>query len=228
MNEASRRKAAAAEIARLRRAVDQYAAFLRQPAERLLNPQIISLHTGVSPDRVQELLDGELPEVEPDDKESLEKFQRQLFAQRLTFLRQTRTKATPDGRTAMYTLDEIEAATKISSQGVWQLLNGKRGANANHADRLEKYFDQVSRQCQPPSRVPRGFCHLNEGAALIEHLRRMTEVDLRELVLTSLAEVYGAQSVQLRTGGAGADDFTPLLPVLAQLRDDARLNRKDL
>lgn len=228
MNEAPNQKTAAAEIARLRGDVAQYAAFLGEPAERFLNPQFISYHTGISPDRVTELLAGDaLPEIEPTDKQQLEDFQRALFAQRLNFLRDTRTKTTVGGEATPYSLHDIAKATRISFQQVSFLLNGQRKANAAHADRLEKFFDEVSRQRTPPSRVPPGFCLRNEGAALISFLDQMVTSDLPRLTLRTLAE--DTTSVALRAGNDTGDamevDLVKLLPVLARLRDEARGRR---
>lgn len=219
MTDSSRQQAAAAEIARLRGDIEKYAAYLGQPVERLLNPQFISFHTGITPQRVGELLQGAMPEVEPEGKEALEVFQRRLFCERLNFLRSTRTKCGGEP----YSLRDMEEATSISFQQISSLLNGKRSANAAHADRLERFFDQVSQQRTPPSRVPRGFCHRDEATALITHLTQMVDTDLRALVLATLAEEFDSTSVALR--GAGEIDVVTLLPVLAQLRDEARARR---
>ncbi|MEV5428241.1 hypothetical protein [Streptomyces sp. NPDC052701] len=224
MNQASRQRAAASEIARLRGDVETFAAFLGQPAERFLNPGFISYATGISPERVVELLEGALPEVEPDTKDALEAFQRGLFQQRLRFLWQTRLKE--GGRSEKpepYKLRDIGAGTDISFQQVAMLLKGERAPNAAHAARLERFFDEASRRRTPKSRVPQGFCLRNEGAALIAYLTEMATADLPRLALASLATDLDTTSVSLRaTTDAGDVDLVKLLPVLAQLRARAR------
>ncbi|MEU3901727.1 helix-turn-helix transcriptional regulator [Streptomyces sp. NPDC045251] len=222
MPDSSRQKAAAAEIARLRSDVEKYAAYLDQPADRFLDAQFISFHTGIPPERVRELLEGALPEPEPQGKEALEEFQKNLFRARLNFLRSTRTKVTPQGEEP-FSLREIAEGTSISYQMVSLLLSGKRSPNAAHADRLEKFFDRASQQRTPPSSVPRGFCHRDEATALLAHLTQMVHTDLRTLVLATLADEFDSTSVALR--GTGEIDVVTLLPVLAQLREDARARR---
>ncbi|MEU6557025.1 hypothetical protein ABZ915_43275 [Streptomyces sp. NPDC046915] len=223
LNRASRQKAAAEEITKLRSDVAKYAAFLDQPADRFLDHQFISYTTGISPERVRELLDGALPDVEPDDKEELEAFQKALFQQRLRFLRATRLAPSGAEAEAPYTLNDIEQGTGITKQQVSYLLNGKRAANAAHASRLERFFDRASQQRTPSTRLPQGFCLRNEGAALIAHLHQMVSSHLPRLALATLAGDRSTTSLAFRTSHDANDiDLVKLLPVLDQLRAEAR------
>ncbi|MFF1628218.1 hypothetical protein [Streptomyces sp. NPDC058272] len=228
LNEASRQKAVASEIARLRADVEAYAAFLQVSPERFLDAGYISYLTGISAaDRVQELLDGTgaPPEVEPTGKKELEAFQKKLFRQRLNFLWETRTKTTANGE-QKYPVRDIDAETGISYQQVSNLLKGDRGPNALHADRLEDFFDRVSQNRLPKSRVPKGFCLRTEGAALTAHLTQMVKVDLPKLALAVLAKELDTTSVALRSAGDDSDiDMLALLPVLTQLAAEVRSQR---
>ncbi|MFF7987105.1 hypothetical protein ACFZDK_49895 [Streptomyces sp. NPDC007901] len=222
MNHVSRQQATAADIARLRSDVERYAEFLGQPADRFLDCEFISYATGIEPARVQELLAGALPEVEPDDKAELEAFQKSLFQQRLAFLRRTRTAQTEAGDVP-YTLDEIERRTSITKQMVSYLLKGQRSPNAAHAARLEQFFDWASQQRLPRTQVPQGFCLRNEGASLVAHLAQMTSSDLPRLTLASLTQDLDTSSLALRASGDATDiDLVKLLPILEQLRSEAR------
>lgn len=229
MNEASRQRAAASEIARLRSNVEAYAAFLGRPAERFLDEAFLSYATGISsPARVRELLDGALPEVEPDEKSALEAFQKALFQQRLRFLRETRLKVSEAGQEDTYPLKDIAQSAGITLQQVSLLLRGERAPNAAHATRLERFFDQASQLRSPKSHVRQGFCLRNEGTALIAHLSEMVSADLPQLALASLAGELGTASLSLRaTGDTGEVDLVKLLPVLAQLRDQGPGPQRD-
>lgn len=225
LNEASRQKAVASEIARLRADVVTYADFLQVLPERLLDTGHISYLTGISADCVQELLDGAPPEVEPTGKKELEAFQKELFRRRLNFLWETRTKTTANGE-QKYPVRDIDAETGISYQQVSNLLKGDRGPNALHADRLEDFFDRVSQNRLPKSRVPKGFCLRSDGAALAAHLTQMVTVELPKLVLAVLAKELDTTSVALRVTGDGSEiDMLTLLPVLTQLAAEVRTQR---
>ncbi|MEU7322566.1 helix-turn-helix transcriptional regulator [Streptomyces griseoviridis] len=217
LTEASRQQAAAAEISRLRGEVEEFAEFLGEPAERFLNPDFLSYVTGIDPpELVADLLAGRvLPQVEPDGKDALEKFQKDLFQCRLQFLR--RTRLMPDGKTC--SLRDVAAATGISYQHVSNLINGKRAANAAHSHRIEDFFDRISQQRTPPSRIPAGFCFRNDGVALINHLAVMVSADLPSLTLKVLARDLGTEEISLRATG-GEVSLMQLLPTLTRLRDE--------
>lgn len=207
MNPADHQPAPGPEIARLLGDVDAYAARLGTSRGRLLDVGLISRATGIEPERVRGLLAGELPEEEPREKNARESFRKALFQQRLRFLQRTRLKETPAGREP-YGLREISRATGISAQHVSNLLNGERGANHDHAARLEVFF-----------RVPEGFCSRTEGAALIAYLHRMVNEDLPKLATRAVLQELGARSVALRSTADGAriDTLRDLLPALDEL-----------
>ncbi|GHE36420.1 hypothetical protein GCM10018785_02700 [Streptomyces longispororuber] len=207
MNAADHPPAPGHEIARLLDDVDAYAARLGTTRGRLLDPALISHATGIEPGRVRALLHGEPPEEEPREKYARETFRRALFQQRLRFLQRTRLKETPAGREP-YGLREISRATGISAQHVSNLLNGERGANHDHAARLELFFG-----------APEGFCSRTEGTALLAYLRRMVHEDLPKLATHAVLQELGARSVALRSTADGAqiDTLRDLLPALDEL-----------
>ncbi|MFH8796899.1 transcriptional regulator [Streptomyces sp. NPDC017941] len=207
MNPADHQPAPGHEIARLLDDVDAYAARLGTSRARLLDVGLISHTTGIEPERVRGLLAGEPPEEEPREKNARELFRKALFKERLRFLQRTRLKETFAGREP-YGLREISRATGISAQHVSNLLNGERGANHDHAARLEVFF-----------RVPEGFCSRTEGAALIAYLRRMVNEDLPKLATRAVLQELGACSVALRgtADGAQIDTLRDLLPALDEL-----------
>ncbi|MFI8932651.1 transcriptional regulator [Streptomyces sp. NPDC053474] len=207
MNAADHQAAPGHVIARLLDDVDAYAARLGTTRGRLLDLTLISRATGIEPERVRALLNGEPPEDEPHEKYARETFRKALFQQRLRFLQRTRLKETPAGREP-YGLREISRATGISAQHVSNLLNGERGANHDHAARLELFF-----------RVPEGFCSRTEGAALVAYLRRMVHEDLPKLATHAVLQELGARSVALRSTADGAqiDTLRDLLPALDEL-----------
>ncbi|GGS21547.1 hypothetical protein GCM10010252_70950 [Streptomyces aureoverticillatus] len=207
MNAADHQPAPGPEIARLLGDIDAYALRLGTSRGRLLDVVLISRATGIEPERVRALLTGELPEEEPREKNARETFRRALFQQRLRFLQRTRLKETPGGKEP-YGLREISRATGISAQHVSNLLNGERGANHDHAARLELFYG-----------VPEGFCSRTEGAALITYLRRMVNEDLPKLATRAVLQELGARSVALRSTADGAqiDTLRDLLPALDEL-----------
>ncbi|MFD9903705.1 transcriptional regulator [Streptomyces sp. NPDC059063] len=207
MNAVDHQPAPAHEIARLLDDVEAYARRLGTSRGRLLDVTLISRTTGIEPARVRALLAGEPPEEEPREKYAREGFRKALFQQRLRFLQRTRLKATPTGKEP-YGLREISRATGISAQHVSNLLNGERGANHDHAARLELFFG-----------VPEGFCSRTEGAALVAYLRRMVNEDLPKLATRAVLQELGARSVALRSTGDGAqiDTLRDLLPALDEV-----------
>lgn len=207
MNAADHQPAPGHEIARLLGDVDAYAQRLGTSRGRLLDVGLISRATGIEPERVRALLSGEPPEEEPREKNARETFRKALFQQRLRFLQRTRLKETPAGKEP-YGLREISRATGISAQHVSNLLNGERGANHDHAARLELFFG-----------APEGFCSRTEGAALLTYLRRMVNEDLPKLATRAVLQELGARSVALRSTADGAqiDTLRDLLPALDEL-----------
>ncbi|MGW1894160.1 hypothetical protein ACWCP6_28520 [Streptomyces sp. NPDC002004] len=195
-------------IAELLSKVDAYAQQLGTSRDRLLDVTHISKRTGIEPQRVRALLDGAAPEAEPSEKKAREAFRRKLFQNRLQFLTRTRLN---NGRE--YSLREIEKGTGISFQHIRLLRNGDRSARADHATRLELFFD-----------VPEGWCSLTEGAALTQYLQRMVCEDLPKLAIEDrLRRIHGV-SLTLRSTGEGGqvDVLKDLLPALDQVIAQAR------
>jgi transcriptional regulator with XRE-family HTH domain len=224
--ESARNHAAAHAISRLLDDVGAYAQLLSRPRNAFLKPDLISKATGISPRRVIELLNGELPDEGPVTKDYREAFEAELFRERLTFLHETHKKLTPTAvggqptfREEKYSLRDIAEETQISYQMVSLLLNGKRGANAAFAARLEGFFTRAARARDPRSPDLTGFLLRTEGAALIAYLRQMVDVDLLKLTLKAMTAPADAVSMALRTTGDASeiDVRRDLLPALAKV-----------
>ncbi|MEI5102819.1 hypothetical protein RB200_35200 [Streptomyces sp. PmtG] len=204
------------ELARLLEDVTAYAVRFKKPRDRLLDVPHISYQTGITPERVRDLLGGARFEREPAGAKEREAFRKGLVVQRLQFLRGTRLKEVAGRNGELkkreYSLREIEKSTLITYQHVAKILKGESGASADHLGRLELFF------CVDP-----GFCSKTEGTALVGLLRQMVQSDLPKLATQVLLK---GQRVALRNpGGGGIDplrDLLPLLDKIIQKRDENR------
>ncbi|MGW1895585.1 helix-turn-helix transcriptional regulator [Streptomyces sp. NPDC002004] len=209
MTDASAGPASAGEITRLLEEVDKHARHLGHPRDAFLDVDLISYRTGVERDRVRELLDGAPPQEAPGEPEEARKaFRTALIKQRLALLLRTRPKATPKGPQP-YGVRELARATGISSQHISNLLHGARGANADHAARLEEFFFGRAN----------AFCTRTEGAAMVEFLQQVAEVELPLLRMKSALRELGAESVALRSvrDGERTEVLKDLLPAFEAL-----------
>ncbi|MEU2855990.1 helix-turn-helix transcriptional regulator [Streptomyces syringium] len=138
----------------------------------------ISHETGISVDRVHELLDGVDADLESDLNEN--------FRQRLVFLRETRRK--PDGK--RYTLDDIGRGAGISHGQVGFLLKGQRMPGLAGVAKLEKFF-----AVQP------GFFTATDRQALHRALQPIRE----QLIHLALLKGQGINRLAMRSGEADSD-----------------------
>ncbi|KOU66813.1 hypothetical protein ADK57_17665 [Streptomyces sp. MMG1533] len=190
-------------LARLRELRQQLPAEARAKLYPLLDSNRISHDTGLTPERVTELLDGASPEQQAT-KEAVQT----RFLRRLTFLRETRLKQPVtrrlSGRTPRpYTYGEIARGAQISRQTVHYIFTEGRQASPETIARIERFFGALP-----------GFCSYTESEALVASLRPIVrELTFLNKVTDALA--HGVTRVAARSTEELGQDTDAMDGILA-------------
>ncbi|EFL29505.1 predicted protein [Streptomyces viridochromogenes DSM 40736] len=163
----------------------------------------VSYATGVTPERIKARLEGAPPRTAPA-----------TFAERLTFLHETRRDANGKKHVLRVIAETIasEQKVKLTASAVHHLLHGRNEPTRQTAAWLEKYF-----------KVPVGWCSLSEGEALAAYVgARLTSLRAAQDTLQALQN-RGVTSVSARSTGDLAKQpglLADLLPTLLAVVDN--------
>ncbi|MCW2904023.1 MAG: family transcriptional regulator [Streptosporangiaceae bacterium] len=153
-----------------------------------VDPGKISLATGIPVDRVLALLDGK-----DDGREPLS--ERELFTERLNFLRKTRLR--DDGKERR--LEEIAEGTNLYRQKISNILKGEGVLTYEDTTQIAIYFG-----------VDINFFNRGDRDALNEALQPY----LSQLQLAAVARAVGISGIVLRGTGEGTSDTGALRDVV--------------
>ncbi|WP_309049329.1 hypothetical protein [Streptomyces sp.] len=197
------REVTAADIAQLLQRIDEAAERIGYGRADVLDIEDISTATGITPERVRELLDGAEPEVPPRAKKERESYYRQLLKQRLNRLR------------AGQSYRKIGDAVDLSHAMIGNLVNGTRSAQVDYSSPLEELYG-----------VGHGFLSKPEGLALAEQLTKIKD-GLIAAALHDRLLTLGGERAALRHSGDQAPSLETLLDTLDDLMSQSRPSKAE-